>query len=275
MKETVTVDEAIKKGKRVIKYPSVLLLILAILFSICFTIAYDNLDILYILLTISIIIPFLYKFIVITPWKIWAYENVRNVHQLRQKAIEEGLIYSENNINVFEFRSKNQIDKLKKLEQKFLQEDVFQDDISLSKELIIRFSVYKAILDIIIWGSALGFVIYVLSDNKFVIIIIVFGCYLVFLGLRNLINRKPQILINTKGIQLKNEQLYSWQNIEDEKLVVERNYGKLKRRKKYLSFSIGNSNQYIEINSLDISFDSLENALEGYRVRYEKENPNL
>lgn len=274
MQNSITVDEALKRGKRIIKYPSIFIFIASIFFSFYFSITYDNLNFIYVIITMGIIFPFVYKFFVITSWKIWAYENVRNVHQLRQKAFEERLTYSEDNINIFEFRSKSQKEKLKKLEQKFLQEDVFQDDIFLSKELIIHFSIYKAILDILIWGSAFGFVTYVLNDNKFVIIIIVLGCYLVFLGIRNLLNRKPQILINNKGIQLKNDSLISWRNIKNEKLVVEPNYGKIKIRKKYLSFSVGNSNQYIEINPLDISFDSLENALEVYRVRYEKENPN-
>lgn len=274
MQNSVTVDEALKIGKRVIKYPSIFIFIASIFFSIYFSVTYDNLNFIYLILTAGVIVPFVYKFFVITSWKIWAYENVRNVHQLRQKSCEEGLTYSQDNINIFEFRSKIQKEKLKKLEQKFLQDDVFQDDIFFPKELIIRFSVKTAILDILIWGSALGFGIYIYTDYKGAILLILLSSYLLFLGVRNLINRKVQILINNKGIQLKNELLISWKNIKDEKLVVERNYGKMKIRKKYLSFSAGNSNQYIQINALDISFEILENAIEIYRVRYEKENPN-
>lgn len=276
MQNTVTVEKAIRRGKWIIIYPSFLIFALGIFLTICISVIYDNLKFATTGIVLGILLPFVYRFFVITPWKIWAFENVRNVHQLRQKAYEEGLTFSQDNVNFFEFRSTNQKEKLKKLDEKFLQEDVFQDDLLLSKEMIIYFSIFKAVCTIIIWGSiGFGSYIYFASIGKKAIIIVLLVVYIVFLNIRNLVNRNPQIKLSNKGIQLKSEEFFSWGNIRDEKLVVERNYGRLfKRRKKYLTFFADDSYQSILIDPLNISFDDLENALQVYRVRYENENSN-
>jgi hypothetical protein len=269
MQNSITVREAIKRGKRIIIYPSRLMIFLSILSSVYLAVVYDNLNILYVGIGLGAILPFAYKFVIITRWKIWAFENVRNVHQLRQKAYEEGLIFSQDNSNFFEFRSAHQQNELEKLDQKFLQEDVFQDDVLIPEEMIIHFSILKAVFSIIIWGSALCFGIYIYNRNAKAIVIIGLTAYILFLKSKNLVNREPQILINNSGIQLENEKLISWREIKDERLVVEKNYGRAKIRKKYLSFSTENSSYNILINSLDISFGNLENALQVYRFRYE------
>ncbi|MGQ7944924.1 hypothetical protein [Flavobacterium sp. WC2509] len=144
--------------------------------------------------------------------------------------------------------------------------------------MIIHFSIFKAVFGIIIWGSALCMGIHFFNTiTKAVIIILLLAPYLLFLKVKNLLNREPQILISDKGIQLENERLISWRNIKDEKLVVEKYYGRYPIghiRKKYLSFSTEYSNYNILINPLDISFTNLENALQGYRARYENDHLN-
>ena len=271
MQKTISVKEAVQKGKWIIIYPSILMILLPIILSIYFSVVVDNLNIVYVGIVLGIILPFIYKFIIITRWKIWAFENVKNIHQLRQKAYEEGLTYSQDNKSLFEFRSNKQNEKLNELEQKFLQEDIFQDDISLPIEMIIYRSILKVISNIIIWGFALGYGIYIYKDYKNALILILIALYLIFLNLKNLVNRNPQILLSNKGIQLLNEQ-FNWSEIKNEKLFVERNYGKFKRRKKYLTFSAENSNQSILIDPLNISHDDLEIALQSYRIRFEKSN---
>lgn len=274
MENSVTVSEAIRRGKRIITYPSRLMIFLPIFCSIHFAATYKNLSILIIGIALGIILPFAYKFVIITRWKIWAFENVRNVHQLRRKAYDEGLTFSQDNINFFEYRSANQKKELEKLDQKFLQEDVFQEDVLFPKEMIIHFSIFKTIFNIILWGIALCFGISFFNKDPRALIIVLFAFYFLFLKSKNLVNREPQILISNVGIQLENEKLISWKNIIDERLVVKPYYGSYpigKIRKKYLSFSTENSNHYILINPLDISFANLENALQEYRIRYEKE----
>ena len=274
MENSVTVSEAIQRGKRIITYPSRLMIFLPILLSIYFAVAYKNLNFIYIGIPLGGILPFTYKFIMITRWKIWAFENVRNVHQLRRKAYEEGLTLSQDNDNFFEYRSENQKEKLEKLEQKFLQEDVFQEDGTLPKEMILHFSIFKVVFSIVLWGIALCFGIHFFNKDPKALIILLFSVYFLFLKSKNLVNREPQILISDKGIQLENERLISWKNIKDERLVVKKNYGRYpigQIRKKYLSFSTEYSNYNVLINPLDISFANLENALQEYRGRYEKE----
>lgn len=273
MQKSVTVEEAIHRGKWMIVYLSYLIFFLFLFCTIFFSVEYDSLKFATAGIIFSIASPFLYRYFVITQWKIWAYKNVRNVHQLRQKAFEEGLMYSQDNNAFFEFRSANQKEKLKELDQKFLEDDVFKDDSSLPTEMFIFFSIFKAVSNIIIWcGISFGVYAYLGGNDKKNILIILLILYLLFIQCRYLINRNPQIKLSNKGIQLENQELISWRNIKDEKLIVERNYGKLKIRKKYLTFYANDSYQSILINPLAISFKDLENVLQVYRVRYEKGN---
>lgn len=276
MNDSVTVSDAIRKGKQFILYPSVLMILLPILFGVYFSVSYNNLNIIYIGIALGLILPFAYKFIVITKWKIWAFENVRNVHLLRKKAYEAGITFSQDNINYFEFRSKIQKKKLEELDRKFLEKDVFNDDLLIPTEMIIHFSIFKAIINIIIWGCVLWFGIYLFNDIKYKFpstIIIFVSIYFLFIKFKNLANRKPQILMNNKGIQIQNDEFISWFYIKNEEIVVQRNYGKIKMKKKYLSFFVENSEKFVLINFYDISSAKLEYVLQVYRVRYQKNNP--
>lgn len=77
----------------------------------------------------------------VVEWKIWAYENVRNVHELQRKAIDEKLIWASGSwFEKTEFKNNKQKQKLKQLNTKFHEKDFFKDDISVPKETIIYYS---------------------------------------------------------------------------------------------------------------------------------------
>lgn len=214
----------------------------------------------------------MYRNLVLIKWRIWAFENVRNVHELKQKAIDNGIISKDGAwIEKYEIRSYEQIQKLKELEKKFQEKDVYTDDLSVTKETKIYYSKKKLILRLLFWMSLVGFFIYLSSstsdyDFKFLIILIA-GIFIVSKDVIKLLNRKPQIIINDRGIELQNDGLVIWKNVLNAKVYVG-GRGKYGTAKNYLAL---NDNQVL-INDLSIKFEELENLLHVYRVRYEKNN---
>ncbi|WP_256867389.1 hypothetical protein [Winogradskyella forsetii] len=99
MREQTTVDKAIKRGHLIVNVPVFIAIIgcpalslylskqnlipgwgIGIAFFIGFVLAW-----------------FIWSFM-ITKWRIWAFDNVRNVHELKKRAIREKLIWNEGSI---------------------------------------------------------------------------------------------------------------------------------------------------------------------------------
>ena len=96
MREQITVDKAIKRGHLVINVPVFFLMMgtpcLAMyLFSEKLIPDWG--------IAVSFLIGFLFAWLYwsygITKWRIWAFEYVRNVHELKKKAIQQGLVWKD------------------------------------------------------------------------------------------------------------------------------------------------------------------------------------
>ncbi|MEP7318415.1 MAG: hypothetical protein ABI921_06730 [Panacibacter sp.] len=81
MFETVTVDEAIKKRHRMVTYPVIAIIVILNGF-IFYSIFQHSIEGWYSVtgILLSIAIAWLYWSIMITRWRLWAFDNVRNVH---------------------------------------------------------------------------------------------------------------------------------------------------------------------------------------------------
>lgn len=265
MKETVTVEEALSIGRWKLKHlPMIVTFSFIIVGSILF---YANIFDGWVI-ALGFLLGFLSGWLVwsyyVNEWKIWALENVRNVHTLQRKAVEEKLIWEKGSwLEKTEFKNYNQKQKLEQLEIKFLEKDIFKDDISFPKETIIFYSKTSIIFSLItfIALSAVGiFLVYI--KQYFGLLLIAFGIYLIYDSLKKLLDNKPQIVINAEGIQLKDDELVSWKDIHDDRAFRDLNR---KNAKDYLAFN----DEMIEINELTIRLEELENLLNVYRVRYE------
>ena len=83
---------------------------------------------------------FIWSFM-ITKWRIWAFENVRNVHELKKRAIEQKLLWKDGSVfEKTEIKSHRDKLKLKKLEDKFEKEDVYREDYFLASRTEIFYS---------------------------------------------------------------------------------------------------------------------------------------
>ncbi len=275
MRIQVTVDEAIKKGKLMVNIP-----VLGVIVGCPMTAFYlfrknliPNWGI-GIAILIGIILSWLMWSFLITKWRIWAFDNVRNVHELKRKAIQEKLIWKDGSVfEKTEIRSKEDVIKLQKLNNKFEIKDEYKEDYSLPvKTEIYNSKAYNYIefgFAILIFGFG---AYYVFSrDGKsfiFGIIITVYGCYQTIKNSRKVFTNKPQITLDNKGIKTINTDFKPWTSIQNEE-VIQEGFGK--SAKSYLTYFYDLTEfEKIEIESLDVSHRALENMLKTYRIRNRK-----
>ena len=159
----------------------------------------------------------------VVKWKIWAFENVRNINELESKAVEEQLIWSNGSwFEKTEFISCEQKQKLKQLERKFLEKDIYKDDISVPKETVIYYSRITIIFLLVLYlGISVLGVYFLMEEEYFGLLFLGFGLYLSYSQIKKVSDKSPQIVINDKGIRLKNENLISWDKIYNDKVYSE------------------------------------------------------
>jgi hypothetical protein len=203
----------------------------------------------------------------VVEWKIWAYENVRNINELQRKAVDEKLIWASGSwFEKTEFKNYEHKQKLKHLEKKFLEKDIFYDDLSVPKETTVFYSKYTILFLLVL---SLGLCVlggyYSMEREYWGALFLGLGLYLFYQQFNKLKEKGPQIVINNKGIKLKNENLISWDQIYNDKVYCESSG---KSSTNYLVFN----DEKISIDELSITFSELEKILHVYRVRFEKEN---
>lgn len=265
MKENVTVEQALRKGRWQLKY-----LPMIVTFSfICGGIYLSYIKLLEgWIIPVSFVIGFVSGWLVwsyfVNNWKIWAYENVRNIHELQRKAIEEKLIWEKGNwLEKTEFKNYQQEQKLKQLDKKFLEKDIFKDDISVPKETVVYFSKTIILFFLAMYVGSILLGAYMIFEKEYWgILFLGLGFYGTYNQIKKLLDNSPQIIINAEGIKLKDKKLLNWKNIQDDRVFTER---RGKNSTTYLAFN----NEKIDIGELTIKFEELENLLHVYRVRYE------
>lgn len=275
MRAVVTVDEAIAKGKKTIIYPALAMFLGSIIGSIIL-VAQLELTPWYIGggFALGFILMYFYWNTAITKWRIWAFENVRNVHELKRKAIESKLISedgtrSERN----EIRSHEQRQKLKQLEKKFQQNDVYRDDFNVAKETIIKHSLPNNLLMLAFGLFLVGVTSYTFVTGEksyYMLVPFAIGGFVVYTTSKDLTAKEPQIILNSNGIKLYKKSLMEWKYVAHENIEA-RNEGKYIRY--YLVLDYKKERVEMNVGSLDMKHNKIENLLRVYRVRYEKNNP--
>jgi len=271
MYETVTVEEAISRGRRMISYP-----VMVIMFGIIGISVYLNtqnlIPALYMIIGIaaSLLLAWLYWSFMITKWKVWAFDNVRNVHELQRKAVEAQLIWTEGS-----FWEKTEIwnsadrDKWALLQDKFSQKDVFIEDLSVPQETSIHYSKNAILVQCIILLLCLGLGIYLFIIKQYIgaTLLCAFGGYFIYTEYKKAMNKDAQIILNDKGIETISAGFVEWKDITDEEVVIIR-AGKSSNM--YLQYNYTNGSEKVNINEFDTNKKALENLLHTYRVRSEK-----
>ncbi|MGV0923793.1 hypothetical protein [Empedobacter tilapiae] len=272
MNETVTVDEAISKGHRMITYP--VLAITIGIFGITFYLGSQKFIPAWgfpVGFIFAMVVSWLWWNFMITKWRIWAFDNVRNIHELKKRAIQEKLICSDNSIfGKTEIRTTKEVEKLNTLSNKFNQEDVFQDDLTVADETIIYYSKSKNFVEMAIMLGCLGVGIYsILIGESYIVgsILSIIGIFFGYKKYKDATNTEPQIIINERGIKTRSTDFYSWNEIENEDVISK---GSGKNIRYYLSYYHPDGTEHLLIDDYNTDIRSLNKLLILYRGRSKK-----
>lgn len=278
MREQISVDKAIKRGHLIVNVPVFLFIIGCP--SLAFYLLKQNLIPVWgmvIAIPIGFILAWFIWSFMITKWRIWAFENVRNVNELKKRAIQEKLIWNDRSIfEKTEIRTHEDNEQLKNLEKKFEIEDEYKEDYSLPIKTEIYYSKAYNYVEI---GSCILVIsvgIYCFTSGE--IKQYVLGAIMTGIGLcgaikesRKAISNKPQIIIDTKGIQTIKVGFTKWSDILNEEVIQE---GFASSAKSYLTYYYDEEGfEKVEIDSLNVTHRALENILRTYRIRNNKNGP--
>jgi hypothetical protein len=275
MRKQITVDKAIKRGHLIVNVPVFIAIFgcpaLAIYLSNQNLIPSWGIGVAFLL---GFVLAWLIWSFMITKWRIWAFENVRNVHELKKKAIQEKLIWNDGNVfEKTEIRNSEDQCKLKKLEKKFEIEDEYKEDYSLPPKMEIHYSKTHNYIElgISILIIGVGISLFKVGETyQYILgaIMVGIGLYSAIKEFRKALDTKPKIIIDSKGIQTKNMEFKNWSSIKREE-VIQEGYGK--SAKSYLSYFFDEDNfEKIEIDSLNVTHRELENIIRTYRIRNNK-----
>jgi hypothetical protein len=221
---------------------------------------------------LSFALSWLYWSFAITKWRIWSLENVRNVHELKKRAIQEKLIWKDGSIfEKTEIRKEAELEKLNLLQEKFNQTDlieIFKDDLSIPKETTIYYAKLKNYFEMGIMLIGVFGGIYLLKNSESpywgIGLIIVCG-YLAYIEFREATNTEPQIIINQNGIKTISTKFYNWSQIKNEEVISE-NSGK--HTHFYLTYDYPNGTEKLMIDDYETEHSDLQKSLKIYRGRY-------
>lgn len=275
MRQEISVNKAINRGHLIVNIP-VFICIIGIP-ALSFYLSNQNLIPKWgigIGFVLGFVIAWLVWSFMVTKWRIWAFENVRNVHELKKRAIQEKLIWNDGNIfEKTEIRNSEDKSRLKKLEKKFEQEDEYREDHSLPLKMEIHYSkAYNYVeLGVSILIIGVGIYFFTKADIKQYIlgaIISGIGLYSTIKEFRKALDTKPKIIIDSRGIQTKNVEFKNWSSIKSEE-VIQEGYGK--SAKSYLIYFYDEEEfEKIEIDSLNVPHREFENIIRTYRIRNNK-----
>lgn len=116
----VTVEEAIENGKASINKPvQIIQLITLVLTVIIFYYLHFPGWAYILVIPAAIVVPWIYWSFKITRWRIWAFENVDDVHSLKKRAIKAKLIWPDGSVfEKTEIRTKTDKARLKAIQEK-------------------------------------------------------------------------------------------------------------------------------------------------------------
>ena len=276
MFETVTVEQAIAKGQRMVNYP-VFAIVGGMLVLTSYLVAQKFIPIWGFLLglVIAIGLSWLWWSFMITKWRIWEFENVRNVHELKKRASREKLIWKDGHFfERTEIRSSRDKAKWDSLQEKFKREDVFQDDLTVASETTVYYSRRKGLFGMAMMLVPLGIGIYlVINSDRYVLGIVVaaIGAFVIFRSFKVASDKQPQIIISNKGIETISTGFYSWDEIMNEEVSSE---GSGSDTRYYLKYDHLHGSERLLIDEYDTDQRKLTSLLILYRGRFEKRKRN-
>ena len=258
----VSVDKALKKGRLILVLMfviSIVILTIALL-----TLGKYSIAVFLILFFSAMPIGALVAAYLLNKWKYWAFENVRNVHELKQRAIEDRLITEKDKFfTKIENSMQNDVD-LWNIKQKFLQDDIFTDDLSVAKETYVYHSRFLSVFFLLIALFLIVGLVFTQTNNflysgiSAIIVVVVF----VFINKEKWNRSEPLILIDDKGIKTASTGFTEWKDIRNEKVNV---VGLGKYTKFYLVYDTPKGQESVSLSGTTIGKSRMNKLLILYR----------
>ena len=274
MNDAPTVDEALKKGHKMVNYPAMAILFGMIVLGLF--VSFQQTFLVWIFLA-SLLVAFLsawlYWSIMITKWRIWAFENVRNVHELKTRAVKEKLIWEDGSFfERTEIRTAADKKRLLAIQPTFEQEDIFNDEPDIPSETSIYYSKTNSFVEIVVAIAAISYGVYMIPRHGNVIYItgaLAIGIFMGYGAFKKNFTTDAQIILNELGMETKEAGFYSWRDITGEDVIKE-GYGEYS--KYYLIYAYPDGEVKLEIKDFATNQRELDKLLRIYRGRYIKKS---
>ncbi|MBD1387323.1 hypothetical protein IDJ75_18685 [Mucilaginibacter rigui] len=273
MFETVTVKQAIQHGRKMVLLPMLIIFGGILGGSIYLAFVQHIFFALPIGIWVGIIAAFVYRSIMITKWRLWAFENVRKVHELKTEASKALLLpVKDNFFEKTEIRTAAEKAKWLTLQQRFDKPDplFFEEDPEVPAETIVRYSVMKKILWSLVFSvsffAGLGLLYLGKETSNYVFggVMTMFGGVFMCVCFKDALNRTPQIILNSEGMATVKTPFYPWRSISDEKVIVR---GSGKGQTTYLTYTCPTGYTELVLDDFTVSPRQLGHLIQVYRGR--------
>lgn len=271
MLENVSVEEAINKGKRMIRLPMYGILFAGALVCTLAPVYFSRPSFIPFGILASVIAAFIHRSIAVAKWRLWAFENVRNIHELKHQAILLKFMVDDNSIlKTFEINSGHDQEKWERIQEKFKLPDIFTDDLSIPSETNIYNSKFGNLFMlpffVILMGLSicLVFIQPTLPFMLFSILLLLLFGWLSRMLIKRAFDKTPKLILSNEGISTAKTPFYKWAEITDEKTISKDG---IKTTIDYLIYNCPDGIIQTELTPLATSSSKIDKLIRIYRGR--------
>ncbi|WP_196888634.1 hypothetical protein [Aureivirga sp. CE67] len=274
MKNKITIDQAIKKGFYQVNVTSSIIGIITFILVSIFINTNNLPEWTYIIGGfLTIFNSLLYYYFIITKWKIWAFSNIDNIKELEEKALKHKIIPKRGSFSEkLEIKTKKEKLILENLIRN--KEKIKKHPIEVNEKAPLETKIYFAksniyLIPVIVCIVILNFI----SNLNYSFILKVILSSSSVLGLISIIyyrklkfDSSVQIIINDKGIFIKEYDFFSWDKI---KQIETKDIGDTDTSIEVLYIYIKGYNKItIDLDKYNTSSYTLEFVIENSRKRF-------
>ena len=214
----LSVDRAIRLGHQMVNYPLFAILIIGFILSVYFEMVFKKNWISLIGVISTLLLMFLWRITAISNWRIIAFQNCRNVHELKRRAIGEKLIWPTGSVfSKLEIATPRQKENIAALQRRFGIADKIEsvaNDELVSDETIIQYSRRILAFYGIAGVSLFLFGVYwLLNESPAGFVFVLLALFVFFIALKKTRFREPGIIINSEGIKTLRTEFNNWDNV--------------------------------------------------------------
>ncbi len=212
---------------------------------------------------------FLYSAYMTTKWRIWAFGNVTDIHELKRAAIIEKYIPKAGSwLEKIEIRTASDKEALSQIEERFNEQYIFSDDLTIPDETQIYYSITIRTFLVIVCFLGVALIIYsaIYFEEMLISLMALLPIGLAIYYYNKLSDNNPQIVLNSEGIETSSSGFKSWKEIRGEKAELQ---GLGKHSRYYLVYQFNGGDERYELEHLDITPRKLNHLMTVYRNRFQ------